>query len=83
MAFTLSAFQRLLVQVPKTDKSPLGIYEDYLVQETRHPIESFFGMKVESLITQVSDRQDKYNSLWDKYKEAAGLLQELFDLSKP
>lgn len=83
MAFTLNAFYRLLVQVPKTDKHPLEIYEDYLVNETRVPIESFFGMKCQSLIIQVADRQDKYERLWAKYKEVSGLLQQVFDATSP
>mmetsp|Transcript_3167 Transcript_3167/g.6549 ORF Transcript_3167/g.6549 Transcript_3167/m.6549 type:complete len:86 (-) Transcript_3167:1182-1439(-) len=83
MAFTLNAFQRLLVQVPKTDKSPQQIYEDYLTNDSRLPIESFFGMKMEMMIARHADRQDKYDQLWAKYKEVAGLLQQLFDLSNP
>jgi hypothetical protein len=34
-------------------------------------------MKVENPIQQVSDQQDKYDSMRDKYKEPASLLQQL------
>lgn len=55
----------------------------YDEEMNRLEVEAFYGMKVESLITRLAQRQDEYMNLYDLYKNSAKVLQNLYDKTQP
>ena len=84
MSLSFDHFKRLLGTIPKIQEdSPTSaqVYDYYYNRSQRQDVELFIHNRYEHHISALSDRQDKYNALYAKYKEVATLVQQLYNLT--
>lgn len=84
MSLSFDHFKRLLGTIPKIHEdspSPAQVYDYYYSRTQRQDVELFLHNRYEPHISALSDRQDKYNALYGKYKELTVLLQQLYNLT--
>lgn len=84
MSNSLDAYIRLLKSTPKvpytsglTGKS---VYDKYYASEKPYFSELFVNPTLVKTLGDLSDRQDKYNEIYGKYRDLLKVSQELFDL---
>lgn len=78
------AFKKLYSKLPSWafEENLTGekVSEKFYEEEIKRlEIEAFYGLKLESLITKLAQRQDEYMELYDTYKKTSKVLQSLFD----
>ena len=83
MANSVDAFKRLLQTIPKEELNAETeqLYPRYYNLARQHSIEMFIRPHYIGAITDASQDQHEYDTLYSKYKEMIRLSKSLFDLT--